>query len=127
MRGTSKMALVPGGGNALETCLAGAYEHLHRQDVRPDWIVGASVSALTGAILAGSTSEQRLEKLGQFWAEATQHTHAPVSRNETLRQTCNGMYSVLTPLFCRPNIIQRSPDPALVTPLRQGRDRKRLV
>jgi hypothetical protein len=85
------------------------------------------VSALTGAILAGSTSEQRLEKLGQFWAVATPHTHAMVSRNETLRQTYNGMHSVLTLLFCRPNIIQCSLDPALVTPLLQGCDRERLV
>ena len=107
MRRTTKTALVLGGGNALGAYLAGAYEHLHRHDIRPDWIVGASVGAITGAILAGNAPDQRLEKLGQFWAEATQHTRAALSRNESLRQTYNGMHSVMTLLFCRPNIFQR--------------------
>ena len=104
---TTKTALVLGGGNALGAYLAGAYEHLHRQDIRPDWIVGASVGAVTGAILAGNAPEQRLGKLGQFWDEATQHTYGALSGNETLRQTYNGMHSVMTLLFCRPNIFQR--------------------
>jgi NTE family protein len=104
---TSKTTLVLGGGNALGAYLAGAYEHLHRQDVQPDWIVGASVGAVTGAILAGNAPEHRLEKLGQFWAEATQHTYGALGGNETLRQTYNGMHSVMTLLFCRPNIFQR--------------------
>ena len=104
---TTKTALVLGGGNALGAYLAGAYEHLHRQDIRPDWIVGASVGAVTGAILAGNVPEKRLEKLGQFWDEATQHTYGALSGNETLRQTYNGMHSVMTLLFCRPNIFQR--------------------
>jgi NTE family protein len=107
MRRISKTALVLGGGNALGAYHAGAYEGLHRQEVRPDWIVGASIGAVTGAILAGNPPEERLEKLQQFWAEATQHTYAAPSPNETLRQTYNGMHSVLTLLFCRPNIFQR--------------------
>jgi NTE family protein len=104
---TTKTALVLGGGNALGAYLAGAYEHLHRQDVRPDWIVGASVGAVTGAILAGNAPERRLERLGQFWAEATQHTYGALGGNETLRQTYNGLHSIMTLLFCRPNIFQR--------------------
>ena len=47
--------------------------------IRPDWIIGASVGAITGAILAGNALEHRLAKLKEFWAEATQHTmgHQP--------------------------------------------------
>src|SRR4028119_622288 len=125
---TSKTALVLGGGNALGAYLAGAYEQLHRQDIRPDWIVGASgggshggnrpgtgpcaelqrqdirpdwivgasVGAITGAILAGNAPEQRLEKLRQFWAEATQHTWDAVTGQEKMRQTYNGAHSLLT-------------------------------
>jgi NTE family protein len=104
---TTTTALVLGGGNALGAYHAGAYEQLHRQDIRPDWIVGASVGAVTGAILVGNAPEQRLERLGQFWAEATQHTYGALGGNETLRQTYNGMHSVMTLLFCRPNIFQR--------------------
>jgi patatin-like phospholipase len=60
---TSQTALVLSGGNALGAYLAGAYEHLHRSNIEPDWIVGASIGAVTGAILAGNASEQRLPKL----------------------------------------------------------------
>ncbi len=107
MHRQSKTALVLGGGNALGAYLAGACEYLDEQDVRPDWIVGASVGAVTGAILAGNAPEHRLAKLKQFWAEATQHTYGAPGGNETLRQTYNGMHSLLTLLFCRPNIFQR--------------------
>jgi NTE family protein len=107
MRRQPKTALVLGGGNALGAYLAGACEYLDEQEVRPDWIIGASVGAVTGAILAGNAPEHRLAKLKQFWAEATHHTYGAVSRNETLRQTYNGVHSMLTLLFCRPNIFQR--------------------
>jgi NTE family protein len=73
MRRQSKTALVLGGGNALGAYVAGACEYLDEQEFRPDWIVGASVGAVTGAILAGNAPEHRLAKLKQFWAEATQH------------------------------------------------------
>src|SRR4051812_12549384 len=63
----SDTALVLGGGNALGAYLAGAYEELHARDVRPDWIIGASIGAVTGAILAGNAPEHRIEKLTRFW------------------------------------------------------------
>jgi len=107
MHHQSKTALVLGGGNALGAYLAGACEYLDEQEVRPDWIIGASVGAITGAILVGNAPEHRLAKLKQFWAEATQHTYEASSRDETLRQTYNGIHSMLTLLFCRPNIFQR--------------------
>ncbi|MDB5644305.1 MAG: patatin, partial [Hyphomicrobiales bacterium] len=52
--------LVLGGGNALGSYLAGAYGALSSAGVAPDWIVGASAGALTGAIIAGNRPEQRL-------------------------------------------------------------------
>ena len=54
MHRTSRIALVLGGGNALGAYHAGAYEHLHQNGIRPDWIVGASIGAVMGAILAGN-------------------------------------------------------------------------
>src|SRR5438552_9022563 len=69
-RRTPRTALVLGGGNALGAYLAGAYERLHEAGVRPDRIVGASIGAVTGAILAGNAPERRLERLEAFWAEA---------------------------------------------------------
>ena len=54
---TSQIALVLSGGNALGAYHAGAYEQLHQNGIRPDWIVGASIGAVTGAILAGNAPE----------------------------------------------------------------------
>ena len=72
--GPTRVALVLGGGNALGAYLAGAYETLHEAGIRPDNVVGASIGAVTGAILAGNPPERRLERLEAFWAEAALHT-----------------------------------------------------
>src|SRR4051795_7960668 len=83
---TSQIALVLSGGNALGAYHAGAYEQLHQNGIRPDWIVGASIGAVTGAILAGNAPEDRLPKLNQFWAEAMVHTSGSLSVTEKGRQ-----------------------------------------
>jgi NTE family protein len=63
-------ALVLAGGNSLGAFQAGAYCALHDHGVRPDWIVGASIGAVNGAIIAGNPTERRAEALRTFWAEA---------------------------------------------------------
>jgi NTE family protein len=63
--------LVLGGGNALGSYLAGAYEALREAGEEPDWIVGSSIGALTAALIAGNPSERRLERLRAFWDRAT--------------------------------------------------------
>jgi NTE family protein len=106
MHPTSRIALVLGGGNALGSYLAGAYEHLHQNDVRPDWVIGASIGAVTGAILAGNASEDRLPKLNQFWAEAMVRTSGSLSLTEKGRQIYNGLHAAVTALYNRPSIFQ---------------------
>jgi NTE family protein len=64
------VALVLGGGNALGAYHAGLYEALHEAGVEPDWIVGTSIGAVTGAIIAGNPRELRLERLRQLWRPA---------------------------------------------------------
>lgn len=66
------VALVLGGGNALGAYHAGACEVLFARGVEPGRIVGASVGALTGAILAGNPKERRLERLHEFWRQAAE-------------------------------------------------------
>ena len=103
--GPGAVALVLGGGNALGAYLAGAYERLHEQGVRPERIVGASIGAVTGAILAGNPPERRLERLQAFWAEAAL-AHRPGRAPAGLRgrQVYNGAHAALAAALGRPSI-----------------------
>lgn len=103
----SDIALVLAGGNALGAYLAGAYEHMHQQGIRPNWIVGASIGAVTGAILAGNSPERRIEKLARFWEEARLPTsRIPALRTAKSRQIYNGMHVALAAAFGRPSIFR---------------------
>jgi predicted acylesterase/phospholipase RssA len=64
------LVLVLGGGNALGSYLAGACEHLLQQAIEPQWIVGGSIGAVMGGIIAGNAPEDRLPRLKAFWDEA---------------------------------------------------------
>src|SRR5688500_2758997 len=102
--GPERVALVLGGGNALGAYLAGAYERLHEQGVRPERIVGASIGAVTGAILAGNPPERRLERLQAFWAEAALHTVRAAPAGLRGRQVYNGAHAALAAALGRPSI-----------------------
>lgn len=93
-----------GGGNALGAYLAGAYERMLELEIRPDWVIGASVGAITGAIVAGNRPETRLDRLREFWAGATATTQFAPFTHEKLRQYYNGWHVALSALFGRPGI-----------------------
>lgn len=99
-----QIVVVLGGGNALGSYLAGAYERMVQRQVRPDWIIGASAGAITGAILAGNPPELRLPRLREFWSEATIDTAAAPFGTEKLRQYYNGWHAAWAALFGRPSI-----------------------
>jgi NTE family protein len=104
---TPYTALVLGGGNALGAYLAGSYERLHEQGIRPDWIVGASIGAVTGAILAGNAPDKRMEQLARLWDEATLPTlPMPSSYGLKPRQIYNGLNMALAAMFGRPGIFR---------------------
>lgn len=65
-----RVALVLSGGNALGAFQAGAYQALREAGLEPDWIVGASVGAINGALIAGNPPERRIERLTEFWRPA---------------------------------------------------------
>jgi NTE family protein len=116
-QGGRRLALVLGGGNALGAYLAGAYERLHGAGLRPDLIVGASIGAVTGAILAGNPPEHRVERLHEFWAEAALHTFgaAPAPAGLRGRQAYTsgpGGWRKATPASPGPGSAQRSRRPA---------------
>lgn len=61
------LVLVLGGGNALGAFEAGVYQALHDHDLMPDWIVGVSVGAINGGIIAGTAPSQRIDALRTLW------------------------------------------------------------
>jgi NTE family protein len=64
------VVLVLGGGNALGAYQAGVYQALHESGIWPDRIVGTSIGALNGALIAGNAPDQRLARLADFWRPA---------------------------------------------------------
>jgi NTE family protein len=57
------------GGGALGAYQAGVYEALHDAGIEPDWVIGTSIGAINGAIIAGNPRERRLERLKTFWKQ----------------------------------------------------------
>jgi len=100
-----KIALVLSGGNALGSYHGGVYEVMEARGIQPDWIVGASVGAITGAILAGNPRERRQERLRQYWDEAAQISLWPVPSNGgRLRELYNAAHILNATAFGRPGI-----------------------
>jgi NTE family protein len=60
-------AIILQGGGALGAYQAGVYEELAAHDIAPDWIIGTSIGAINGAIIAGNKPEDRLALLKSFW------------------------------------------------------------
>ncbi|EIM29335.1 patatin-like phospholipase family protein [Microvirga lotononidis] len=98
------LVLVLGGGNALGSYLAGAYEPLLRQAIEPQWIVGGSIGAVMGAIIAGNAPEDRLERLRAFWDEAMIHSPGRLGRGTRIRHTYNELHTITALLFGRPGL-----------------------
>jgi len=48
------------------------YEALHEAGIEPDWVIGTSIGAVNGAIIAGNTPQRRLERLHAFWTSVEQ-------------------------------------------------------
>jgi NTE family protein len=64
------VVLVLSGGNALGAFQAGVYQALDEHGLQPDWVIGASVGAINGALIVGTPPEQRLDTLRAFWRPA---------------------------------------------------------
>jgi NTE family protein len=66
-----RVALVLQGGGALGAYQAGVYEALAEAGIHPDWIAGVSIGAINAAIIAGNPPTSRIERLREFWTQAT--------------------------------------------------------
>ena len=62
-----QVVLVFQGGGALGAYQGGVYQALHEAGIEPDWVVGTSIGAINGAIIAGNEVDLRLDRLREFW------------------------------------------------------------
>jgi NTE family protein len=68
-----QVVLVLQGGGALGAYQVGVYQALHEAGIEPDWVIGTSIGAINGAIIAGNPPHRRLERLRLFWDSVEQH------------------------------------------------------
>lgn len=59
--------LVLQGGGALGAYQLGVYQAMHEAGIEPDWVVGTSIGAINGALIAGNHPSKRMERLHEFW------------------------------------------------------------
>jgi NTE family protein len=54
---------------------------MHETGIEPDWVIGTSIGAINGALIAGNPVAQRLERLRTFWnfAEGQSSSVGPLS------------------------------------------------
>jgi len=62
-----QVVLVLQGGGALGAYQAGVYQGLCEGGVVPDWVIGTSIGAINGALIAGNSVATRLGRLQEFW------------------------------------------------------------
>lgn len=62
-----QIVLVLQGGGALGAYQVGVYQAMHEAGIEPQWVIGTSIGAINGAIIAGNPPTARLEKLTSFW------------------------------------------------------------
>jgi NTE family protein len=60
--------LVLQGGGALGAYQAGVYQALSEGGIEPDWVIGTSIGAINGAIIAGNERAVRCARLQEFWS-----------------------------------------------------------
>ena len=101
------VVLALGGGNAIGAYHLGICEKLYDHGIEPGWIVGASIGAVTGAILAGNPPERRLERLHQFWEAAAQPDKlVPVPQTKQGRVVYNALHAATGMMLGRSSVFR---------------------
>src|SRR5437879_10974407 len=62
-----QVVLVLQGGGALGAYQVGVYQALHEAGLEPDWVIGTSIGAINGGLIAGNRLHERLARLAEFW------------------------------------------------------------
>ena len=66
-----QVVLVLQGGGALGAYQAGVYQALMEGGIEPDWVIGTSIGAINGALIAGNEPKNRIARLREFWEGVT--------------------------------------------------------
>jgi NTE family protein len=74
-----QVVLVLQGGGALGAYQPGVYQAMHEAGVEPDWVVGTSIGAINGSIIAGNHPSRRFEQLHAFWNRMETNPNDPLS------------------------------------------------
>ncbi|WP_207483828.1 patatin-like phospholipase family protein [Arenibaculum pallidiluteum] len=69
--------LVLAGGNALGAFQGGGYAALDAAGISLDWVVGTSIGAVHGAVIAGNRPEDRVPRLRRLWELLAQPAPGP--------------------------------------------------
>ena len=64
-----KLAFVLGGGGHLGACQVGMLRALVERGIRPDVVLGTSVGAVNGAVVAADCSAENVERLSRRWCD----------------------------------------------------------
>jgi NTE family protein len=70
-RPVGQVVLVLQGGGALGAYQAGVYQALSEGGLEPNWIIGTSIGAVNGAIIAGNEPGSRAARLKEFWSRVS--------------------------------------------------------
>lgn len=74
-----QVVLVLQGGGALGAYQLGVYQAMHEAGIEPDWVVGTSIGAINGSIIAGNPPALRLEQLHAFWDRMEMNPNSPLN------------------------------------------------
>lgn len=100
-----QVVLVLQGGGALGAYQVGVYHALHDAGIEPDWVIGTSIGAINGAIIAGNPPEARMERLDRFWDSVTLQPALQLQDPSGTAQTLANLSTVTfgIPAFFAPN------------------------
>lgn len=74
-----QVVLVLQGGGALGAYQLGVYQAMHEAGIEPDWVVGTSIGAINGALIAGNPPDRRMQRLHEFWDRMELNKGNPIS------------------------------------------------
>jgi NTE family protein len=89
------------GGGAQAAYEGGVYQALHEAGIEPDWVIGTSIGAINGSIIAGNQVASRLERLREFWSRIESLPTWPSAFGNTANQLTTLLTGV--PGFFSPN------------------------